>query len=284
MRRGGSVITKESIKDLCDMSRVLIRDTDFVYLLPHPSLNNWISNYTITFPSEGMMSDKYAVIPHGCATLVLSFDGTKIFGNLFGPATKPISVGSEANCFSLLFIVEFQPAGYYAFSGMPQSELTDTVIAFETVNPALNRLMAQQMETATDIHSLVTEIDRLFLAHLKAAFYRAEFSLANQMIVKSGGAISVKELSQNVFYSERHLGRIFGEYIGVNIKSFSRLVRVNKAIRLLRRPHFSITQAYLQTGYYDMPHFIHDFKSICGITRQEYRDNLSDFYSEIAKF
>lgn len=266
------------------MSRVLIRDTDFAYLLPHPALNNWISNYTITFPSEGMMSDKYAVIPHGCATLVLSFDGTKILGNLFGPATKPISIGNEANRLRFLFIVEFQPAGYYAFSGMPQNELTDTVIAFETVNPALNRLMAQQMETAADIHNLITEMDRLFLAHLKTAFYRAEFSLANQMIVKSGGAISVKELSKNVFYSERHLGRIFGEYIGVNIKSFSRLVRVNKAIRLLQQPYSSITQTYLQTGYYDMPHFIHDFKSICGITPQEYRDNLSDFYSEIAKF
>ena len=278
------MITKESIKDLRDLSRVLIQDNDFVYLLPHPALNNWISNYTIAFPSEGMMSDKYAIIPHGCATLVLSFDGIQIWGNLFGPSTKPISVGSEANRFSFLFIVEFQPAGYYAFSGMPQNELTDTIIAFEAVNPALNRLMAQQIEATADIHNFIAEIDRLFLAHLKTAFYRAEFSLANQMIVKSGGAISVKKLSQNVFYSERHLGRIFGEYIGVNIKSFSRLVRVNKAIRLLRRPHFTITQAYLQTGYYDMPHFIHDFKSICGITPQEYRNNLSDFYSEIAKF
>lgn len=278
------MISGESIRDLCGMSRILIQGSDFAYLLPHPALNNWISNYTITFPSEGMMSDKYAVIPHGCATLVFSFDGTNFFSNLFGPATKPICVGGEANRFRFLFIVEFQPAGYYAFSGMPQNELTDTAIAFETVNPVLNRLMTQQMETAVDIHTLVTEMDRLFLVHLKTAFYRAEFSLANQMIVKSGGAISVKELSQNVFYSERHLGRIFGEYIGVNIKSFSRLVRVNKAIRLLRQSHFSITQTYLQTGYYDMPHFIHDFKSICGITPQEYGDNLSDFYSEIAKF
>jgi AraC-like DNA-binding protein len=231
-----------------------------------------------------MMSDKYAVIPHGCATLVFSFDGTRILGSLFGPATKPIRIGSGANGFQFLFIVEFQPAGYYAFSGMPQSGFTDALVAFETVHPAFDRLIARQMETATSIDSLVPEIDRLFLAHLKTAFFRAEFSLASRMIRKSGGAVSVKELSRHVFYSERHLGRIFGEYVGVNVKSFSRLVRVNRAIRLLRRPHNSITQAYLQTGYYDMPHFIHDFKSICGITPREYRENLSDFYSEIAKY
>jgi len=278
------MIAKKDISTFTETHRVLIKADDFVYLLPHPALKNWISNYTITFPSTGMMSDKYAVIPHGCATLVFLCDDSGISGNLFGPATKPVCVGGEANRFLLLFIVEFQPAGYYAFSGMPQKELTDSLIPFAAVNPALNRLIAQQLETAADIHSFITEIDRLFLAHLKSAFYRQEFSLANRSIISSGGLISVKELSRSVYYSERHLGRIFGEYLGVNIKTFARLVRVNKAIRLLRQPHCSITQAYLQSGYYDNPHFIHDFKSICGITPQEYRDNLSDFYSEIAKF
>jgi AraC-like DNA-binding protein len=180
--------------------------------------------------------------------------------------------------------VEFQPAGYYAFSGMPQKELTNCIYSFENVNPAMNRLMAQHLENAPDIRSFVGEIDKLFLAHLKTVLYRPEFSVANQIILNSGGQTSIKELSHNVFYSERHLGRIFDEYLGVSIKSFSRLVRINKAIRLLRRPQYSITQAYLQTGFYDMPHFIHEFKSICGITPQKYQDNMSDFYNEIAKF
>lgn len=70
----------------------------------------------------------------------------------------------------------------------------------------------------------------------------------------------------------------------MGIKSFARLVRVNKAIRVLRKPQRSLTQVYLQAGYCDLSHFIHDFKSICGITPQEYRDNVSDYYSEIAKF
>jgi len=278
------MITKDGLLNYYESNRVIIKMDGFAYLLPHHALRDWISNYTITFPTIGMMANSYSIIPHGCATLVLSCTDGGIYGNLFGPTTKPVCVGSEANLCRLLFIIEFQPAGYYAFSGMPQKELTDIVIPFETVNPALNRLIVQQIETATDIYNLITVIDKLFLAHLKTAFYRDEFSTANKMIINSGGQISVKELSQNVYYSERHLSRIFGEYIGVNIKSFSRLVRMNKAIRILRQPHFSITQAYLQNGYYDMPHFIHDFKSICGITPQEYRENLSDFYSEIAKF
>lgn len=278
------MITTEDIRTYNDPYRILVKAEDFLYLLPHPALSRWISNYTITFPSAGMMSDQYAVIPHGSATLVLSWDGNCMTSNLFGPTTKPVSVGTEANLSKLLFIVEFQPAGYYAFSGMPQKELTDCVIPFTFVHPALHRLMVQQLETAADIYSLITEMDRLFLAHLKTAFYQPEFSLANQLVIQSGGRAAVKELAQQVFYSERHLSRIFERYMGVKVKSFSRLVRVNKSIHLLRHPECSITRASLETGFYDVPHFIHDFQSVCGITPQEYQKKMSDFYSEIAKF
>ena len=275
---------RESIMDFRETGRILVRDAGFIYLLPHPALQKWIANYTITFPHKGMMSDQYAVIPHGCATLVFACDDRGTIAQLFGPMKKPARVGREANAYGLLFIVEFQPAGYYAFSGMLQKELTDWVLPLGDANPALDRLIARHLETAVSVEGFIAEVDRLFLAHLKTAFYQQEFSLANQMIVDSGGRLSVKEISQTVFYSERHLGRIFDRYMGVNVKAFSRLVRVNKALRLLRRPGNSIMQVCLQTGYYDMPHFIHDFKAICGITPQEYRAHMSDFYSEIAKF
>lgn len=255
-----------------------------MYLLPHPALRNWISNYTITFPSVGMMADQYTVMPHGSATLVFACNESRVLGNLFGPITKPACVGSKANTFGLLFIIEFKPAGYFAFSGMPQKEITDFVLSFKEVNPALYRLIEQQLETASDIEGFISEVDKLLMAHLKNAYFQPEFTLANQMIIDSGGLISVKEISQNVFYSQRNLSRTFDKYMGVGMKSFARLVRVNKALRFLQRPNLSIMQVCMQTGFYDMPHFIHDFKSICGITPQEYRNNMSDFYSEIAKF
>lgn len=263
---------------------MLVRSAGFMYLLPHPALRSWISNYTITFPVPGMMSDQYAVMPHGSATLVFSCNASGMEASLFGPATRPACVGGSANRFELLFIVEFQPAGYYAFSGMPQSELTDILLPFDAVHPPLQKLIAQQLEAASGVEGLVAGVDRLFMAHLKTTVSQQGFSQASRMILDSGGLATVKDISENVFYSERQLGRIFDKYLGVNIKAFSRLVRVNKALRLLRRQRLSILQVCMQTGFYDLPHFIRDFKSICGVTPQDYRDNMSDFYSEIAKF
>lgn len=79
-------------------------------------------------------------------------------------------------------------------------------------------------------------------------------------------------------------GCMFEQYLGMNTKTFSRMIRINKAIRLMQNPKRNITGISYETGFYDLPHFIHDFKSVCGMTPQEYRSNMSDFYSEIAKF
>ena len=102
-----------------------------------------------------------------------------ILGNLFGSITKPACVASS-KFIGILFIVEFQPAGYYAFSGMPQKELTDLIIPFEEVNPELYRLITQQPETASAINGFVSSVDRLFMVHIKAAYFGQEFSLVQQ--------------------------------------------------------------------------------------------------------
>jgi len=277
------MISKTDIPAFCETYRVLVRADDFMYLLPHPALRDWISNYTITFPNQNTISDNYTVIPHGSATLVFSCGGNGISGNLFGPATKPCMVGSHANQFGMLFIIEFQPAGLYAFTGIQQKELADHIIHFDLIDSMLCRLFTELLDNARNIHELIAGLDRLLLTNLHIA-YPSELNQAARMIIENAGNISARELSGAVYYSERHLNRIFDQCLGISTKSFSRLVRMNKAIRLLRNPRNSITYACNATGFYDLPHFIHDFKSVCGLTPQEYRSSMSDFYSEIAKF
>lgn len=277
------MIAKKDIRTCNKNDRILFRANDFIYLLPHLVLRDSISNYTITFPNKDIISDNYTVIPHGSATLVFSCDGKGFYGNLFGPATKPCMVGSHANQCDMLLIIEFQPAGLYRFTGVMQKELADHIFPFEMINYTLNRLIQETLDITHTIDELITALDRLLLSNLHTA-YPSQLNLATQMIIQNFGNISQKELSGSVYYSERHLNRIFDQYLGMNTKTFSRMVRINKAIRLLQNPQHNITCVSDVTRFYDLPHFIHDFKSVCGMTPQEYRNNMSDFYSEIAKF
>lgn len=277
------MIVKKDIQTFQEPNRILLRAKDFIYILPHHSLRNLISNYTITFPNKDIISDNYTVIPHGSATLVFSFDGSGLVGNLFGPITKSCVVGGLANLCHLLLIIEFQPAGLYTFTGIDQKELANQRILFESINFRLNRLILETMEGTQELNQLITCLDRLLLENLHPSYPPALRIAADKMLASTGN-ISCKELSASVYYSERQLNRIFEHYLGMNTKTFSRLVRINKAIRFMDCSQGNLTRACYEAGYYDLSHFIHDFKSVSGKTPQEYRNNMSDFYSEIAKF
>jgi len=277
------MIEKKDIKSFNETKRVLIKADDFIYLLPHPELRDWISNYTITFPHSEMMTDDYTVIPHGSATLVFYCDSSGMHSDLFGPATKPIKVGKKANQCTMIFIVEFQPGGLPVLVDVKQKELINKTIPFAKINKSLYRLIIETLNNSCSIHQLISNIDKSFLLN-QNLICPLELKLSIKKIIATMGNITIRDLSNEVSYSERQLSRIFVQYLGMSIKSFCRLVRVNKAIRLLYNPNNSITKVCNLSGFYDLPHFIHDFSSVCGRTPQEYRNNMSDFYSEIAKF
>lgn len=277
------MITKDDLRFYRKPHRVLEKGEDYIYLLPHPALRDWISNYTVTFPGSDMISNHYTVIPHGCATLVCSCDETGMSSRLFGPATAACSVGEQANQAEMLFIIEFQPAGLYAFTGIPQKELSDCAFSPSDLSFGLDKRIIENTEKARSAYEMIRDMDSLLLANVKASL-SPELHVSVHNIIQNMGSLSVKELSDTVYYSQRHLNRLFSRCIGMNTKTFSRLVRINSAIRLLHNPQSSITNACNLSGFYDLPHFIHDFKSVCGISPQEYRREMSDFYSEIAKF
>ncbi len=274
----------QSIINFHRTDRILFRGSDYIYLYPHASLRQWISHYCITFPHPGMMSEQYTIMPHGATTLVFSVDSSAITSTLFGPITTPVNVGHNINTYSLLFIIEFEPAGYYAFNNVPQKELANLIQPIDDIDPALHRLILDHLEFEIDINVFVDAINHLFINYVKTSKYQQEFLLANQMIIKNDGTLPVNELSHELYYSERHLNRLFDKYLGASMKSYSRLVRVNKAIYLLGRKSLSMQEVCMDAGFYDLPHFIQDFKLICGVTPQEYRDNMSDFYSRITKY
>lgn len=275
-------------KDSADFSAVknntlLMGDENFAYFSPSEQLKTPISNYTITFPNKGVISDNYTIVPHGSATLVLTYDGADLRILIFGPSSRPYFVGKNANACSVIFIIEFQPAGLFVFTGTKQNQLMDTIISFEQIAPRLNSSIKEIFCNAGTSEELLTRIESLLLCS-QCSKYPAEFRLAVQLIIQSNGNLSLKEITEKTFYSERHLNRLSNHYLGFNLKHFSRIVRINKAIYLLHHTSHILDYISAESGFYDISHFIRDFRAVCGVTPQEFRSNLSDFYSAIAKF
>ncbi|MFY0938132.1 helix-turn-helix domain-containing protein [Clostridioides difficile] len=277
------MLKKESIHFINKNRSLIVCEDNFVYLLPCIQLRNWISNFTISFPNQTIISDNYTIIPHGSVTLVFFYDATGLHSLLFGPTTKPKTVGNIANRCDVILIIEFQPAGFFPLIDIQQSELIDKVVPFSIINTSLDLEIKKIFNESLSIDKLILKLEELLISNIKIE-YSYEFILAIQLIIQNSGNISSQEISKKVFYSSRHLNRLFNQYLGLSMKSFSRLVRINKSIKLLNNNKTSLMSICNELGFYDIPHFIKDFKIVCGITPQKYRANMSDFYSEIAKF
>jgi transcriptional regulator GlxA family with amidase domain len=85
------------------------------------------------------------------------------------------------------------------------------------------------------------------------------------LIRQFGGRVSTEELSKKVFVCERQLQRAFRENFGISPKTYSRLVRFNRASTLLKKPgRLNWADVTYSCGYADQAHFIRDFKAFSG--------------------
>ena len=277
------MIDKRSLEHLSPGRKTLMRGERFAYLPPCEPLRGLISNFTVSFPDQSTISDAYTIMPHGSVTLVLFHYRAQLYSFLFGPTTRPVRVGDLANQCDVIFIVEFQPAGFFPFGKTDQKELTDKVLPFSSVDFSMDTAVRAIFSASCSVDQLLLEFEKELLLRLRFS-YPEELAAAIRAIVQTGGVITSTEIADSAFYCSRHLNRLFSRYLGLNMKGFSRLVRINRSLRLLSEAANTTAFICEQLGYYDVSHFVKDFKAVCGITPQQYRLNMSDFYSEIAKF
>jgi len=265
-----------------DTQRILLKSGDFICLRPGHALSGYVSNYNITFPTKALFLDGFTIIPSGCATINIENNGQHLSAYLDGPATKPYIIGSKNNQPEMLISIEFKPAGLYTFTGINQNELTNQSIPLDAINSKLCKSLYESIEKSTTIRELAANLDSLLQENMYAANH-PELGLIYQNIIASSGKTTIKELSNITHYSERQLTRIFNQHIGISTKSFARLIRINNAFRLLKKPQNSLSFVSDMTGFHDLSHFIRDFKLVSGTTPQEYRGNMSAFYNNTTR-
>lgn len=222
-------------------------------------------------------------MPHGSVTLVLFLYNRDLHCFLFGPSTKPQKVGDLANKCDVIFIIEFQPAGFYPFTNINQKELVDKIMPFSWIDATFDTSIKRAFLTSSAVDEILQAVEEILLLHIRSK-YPKELSLAMKAIIQAEGVINSEEISDHASYCSRHLNRLFNQYLGLSMKSFSRLVRINKAIRLMNDKRTTLADVGNTLGYYDESHFVKDFKLVCAITPQAYKSRMSDFYNEIAKY
>jgi AraC-like DNA-binding protein len=263
--------------------KTLSRGEDFLYIPPHALLRPFISNYTVSFPTPRSMPDAYAILPTASSTLVISVGADQITAGLRGVNTRVCTVGSFANRMTLLLLIEFRPGGLYPFFRLEQTALTDASFPLYSLDSTLERELEDALIKTERIEALIETLDRMFLTRLSGCETNGFIPVILQKIMAHHGNVGARELSSEFYYSEKQIRRLFLRHVGTGPKTFSRIVRVNYALRLLQHQPRSLADVAAKAGYFDESHLIRDFKTICGLSIPDYRQNMSVFYNDRSK-
>lgn len=279
--------------DISVKRHLKIKETENqIYIAPHPLLSKYIAHYTVSFRNTNKMRTRddnlgsITLIPDSSGCIIYTFENNDFSSSLWGATTKTVTVKNDINLKKIRFFIEFMPGGLHAITGIKQSELCDIQVQVGEVDKDLSFSLIQAMEISNNIDNMLSMVNIIFLKAIeKKNRQHAVIESALNIIKATNGRLMIKELSAKEYISERHLNRLFNEYIGINAKMFSRLVRVNHSINILKKIDYESCLNIAQIlGYFDQSHFIRDFKQICGITPNSFSENMSDFYNEPFKY
>ena len=100
-----------------------------------------------------------------------------------------------------------------------------------------------------------------------------------QIISKSKGSKSIKEVIKECKTSERTLERLYHQHIVLTPKVYAKIYRFNQVVHHMRfKKHFS-TDIIYDLGYFDQAHFIKEFKLFTGLSPRAFlKNHIADRY------
>ena len=93
----------------------------------------------------------------------------------------------------------------------------------------------------------------------------------SRQMIRSGGIDSLDRLAENACLCTRQFKRKFYERVGVNPKTYARIIRFNRAYNLKNAyPNRDWLGIAIECGYYDYQHLMKDYKEFTGVTPNEF--------------
>ena len=262
-----------------------IRKADHhLYIAPREELKDIVAHYTITFPNEDIVIPDNSVlnlIPDVSGCFVFHFFD-KLSITIWGPTTKVVVVNNDLNIARCRFFVEFLPGGLYQVLGVSMKDILDQKIEMEELLPSIYDEINEKVNGMNSFDEMVDMMNQIIYREVQKNTIEDSIINCIKHVYRDKEVIQVPKIVEELEISQRQLSRYFNKYIGMGIKKYSQIVRMNHLIQeIIDKDLIDLTYDY---EYFDQAHLNHVFKNICETTPNNYIENMSDFYNELYKF
>ncbi len=162
--------------------------------------------------------------------------------------------------------IDFTPLGARRILGLPMDELTDRVVSFEDL---LGAELVDRLRDAPGWAERFALLDAALLRRVAAGPEPApEVAWSFARLAAADGRLAVEALAGEVGWSRRHLAARWRRDVGMGPKAVARILRFQRALRLLREGRARADVAY-DCGFADQPHLNREFRALAGGTPRE---------------
>ena len=240
-----------------------------VTYVPKPPLSGYIEKFW-AYDAYGTGHSRERVLPTGTSEIVFLLSDDKL---------SPVVCGAHSESFIIdtadrlkLLGVHFKPGGAVPFVKVPAYELGNLQAPLAALWGPLASEVQERLLEARTWHARFRILERVLLAQLTST------AAPHPAVVFAVGAIqgmphmqTIGRITERIGLSPRRFIEVFTTDVGLTPKVFSRVLRFQRVLALIRRDRqIDWADIAVAGGYYDQAHFIHDFRAFSGMNPTAY--------------
>src|SRR5215469_4360109 len=215
--------------------------------VPGDPLRRYVAGYT-GYRQRGLPPARHRGLPSPYLTLIFTLDEPLTieahpdrgqpsgeFGTLLGGLHSVPALITHAGAQSGIQVA-LRPLGARALLGLPAGELADLDVPAEAVLGGVCAELRDRIRLAVGWPERFAVLDEILLRRIGSrAEVAPEVSWAWHELLRAGGTVRVSALAAGTGWSGRHLNSRFQAEIGLTPKAAARVIRFDRARRLLVR-------------------------------------------------
>src|SRR5581483_10585749 len=217
---------------------------------------------------------KERLLPTGTTELVFDLRedlGSDTCGSvLSGPHSEYFEL--DTSCETSVVGIHFKPGGAFPFFKMPANEFRNTNVSLELLWGSRARSVRDRLLAAVTSEEKFRILEETLLAEAaRPLIHTPAVAFALKKFYRVPTVTTVSELSDEIGFSTRHFIQIFSAEVGLTPKLYCRVRRFQEVLKSVhRRTDIDWADVAINCGYFDQPHFIHDFKAFSRINPSTY--------------
>lgn len=229
----------------------------------------------LPFYADGLPGIMFQQSENGCFLLPKNKRLSELF--LYGQTVKPISLDIKGP-FRFVVFQLYPFASKYLLDVHPKELNDDCFDLLQLEQVAVNKY-ATLLKKTTNLKDCASILSDLLVALITAYEITPDDQIQNAiyLILQNKGQITIKEVRNQVFLTERTLERKFINQVGLTPKQFAKIIQFKSSLHRLTETNFNeLFEVGFDSGFSDQSHFIRVFKQYTGKTPSNFlKENIT---------